>query len=121
VLPLTGYAAIPTVGVWTTLALTVPSAATVGSLVAIATLVGGGLVVGTLRAQLTHARTTIALAKDEREILSAKAERLEKRNAVLEQRPNLEHHAMLLGELTTLVTEQTSMLQQIRTAVVPPR
>lgn len=118
---------LPTASGWGILATAVPSAGTIGALIAIASLVGGALVVGTLRAQLSAAKGTITLGKDEREILAAKAERLEKRNTILEAQPNLDKHARLLEELTSLVIEQGHLMREqshvlhvVQDAVVPP-
>lgn len=113
--------AIATVGGMGLLASFTPTAATVGAMVGIASLVGGVGAVSTLRAQLTAAKNTIALSNSERDILAEKCDRQEKRLIVLEAQPNLEQHAELLKGLTGLVLEQGHMLRAVHTAVVPPR
>jgi succinate dehydrogenase/fumarate reductase flavoprotein subunit len=87
------------VALWGLLGFAYPSAQSVGALVVAGVIVGSAVALGTLRQQLSNSRSNTELANERVQLLEHKNTRLTERNALLEARPNLEQHALLLQKL----------------------
>jgi len=129
------FVPLPSVFAWQMLASAgLPGAGTISALVAIAFVLAGVFMFGTLKNRADESERLLKLAREEAEIERDRAERerddkltAEAEVKRLQALPNLEQHARLLQKLldkadSQLVKtdEQTALLREIRIATVPP-
>jgi uncharacterized membrane protein YfbV (UPF0208 family) len=125
------FVPLPALFVWQMLgAAELPGAGTISALVAIAFVLAGVFMFGTLKTRADESERLMKLAREEAAIERDKADRLEAENARLKAQPNLTEHAHLLRKLSEAITkheehsetrnrEMIELLRDIRSATHP--